>query len=294
MANKFNKDLFSYLDEEGLVFTKEDRAETFNKIQKMNCKKQNKSTNLNYFGKRHVGPIIGTVMALILAFGVLLPTLYSGNELSQENPNNQQASQQENISFSALLLGVDSTNHRSSINILLTYNSGDKSINLVSIPRDTYVEVFNSEGKMTGKDKLLNTYALNSNPESVLTTVSNLFDISIDYYSVIPIEEIYGVLGISDSDEKDKIIQRNYIGDLFKERLPFSQFKNLIEKNKTNIPNVILNQFQMEDNYSESIQVINMEKGLKEKFINGFYYVEINHNLLEETSKTLKQHLAEE
>ncbi|WP_186577171.1 LCP family glycopolymer transferase [Aquibacillus kalidii] len=291
MDNKFNKELFSYLDEEDLAFTKEDRVETLNKIQKNKYKKQNNHPTLHHIVKRYVGPILGSVMALILAIGLLLPNLYSGNDISQENPNKQQASQQEDISFSALLMGEDS-NHRSDINILLTYNSGDKSINLVPIPRDTYVEIFNSEGKMIGKNKLLHATALNAKHEPVLTTVSNLFDISIDYYSVIPIERIFGVLGISESDKKDNIIQKNEVGNLLKERLSFSQFKNLLEESETNIPSDILNQFQLEDSNSESIQVIDMEKGIEEKFINEIYYVEINQNLLETTSNTLKQHLS--
>lgn len=290
MDNKFNKALFSYLDEEDLAFTKQDREETLNKIQKKN-KKQNNKTTLQRIGKRYVGPILGTVIALILAIGLLLPHLYSGNEISQENSIKQHASQQEDISFSALLMGVDLTPPQSDINILLTYNSGDNSINLIPIPSDSYVEIFNSEGEMIGKDKLLYAPALNVKPEPVLKTVSNLFDISIDYYSVIPIEDIYGVLGVSESDEKDNIIQKNEVGNLLKERLSFSQFKNLLKESETNIPSEIFNQFQLEDSNSESIQVIDMEKGIEEKFINDIYYLEINQNLLEKTSNTLKQHL---
>ncbi|WP_112181139.1 LCP family protein [Paraliobacillus zengyii] len=291
MDNKFNKELFSYLDEEDLAFTKKDRVETLNKIQKKKYKKENNNTTLHRIGIHYVGPILGSVMVLILAIGLLLPNLYSGNEISQETPNKQQASQQEDISFSTLLMGVDSNSHRSDINILLTYNSGDDSIILVPIPRDTYVEMFNSEGKMIGKDKLLHATALNVKRDPVLKTVSNLFDISIDYYSVTSIEDFYEVLGVSESAEKDNIIKKNEVGNLLKKQLSFSQFKNLLEESETNIPSDIFNQFQLEDSNSESIQVIDMEEGIEEKFINDVYYVEINQNLLDMTSNTLKQHL---
>lgn len=296
MDNKFKKELFSYLEEEDLTFNKEDRIETFKKIQQNNNEKQNKNTTFFRIGKRYVGPILGTVMVFLLAIGLLLPNLYSGNEISQENPNKQQASQQEDFSFSALIMGEDSSDnsiHRSTINILLTYNSSDNSMKLVQIPRDTHVEIFNSEGKMIGEDKLMNAFALNSTPKPVLTTVSNLFDISIDYFSVIPEEDIYAGLGINKADIKVNSIQLNEMGDLIKERLSFSQIKNLIEESETNIPSDIFNQFQMEDSNSESIQVIDMEKGIQETFINGNYYVEINQSLLETTSNTLKQHLGD-
>ncbi|PAV29309.1 hypothetical protein CIL05_13010 [Virgibacillus profundi] len=288
MDNKFNKQNSSFLDDDDLTFTKEDRTETFKKIQENNNKKQNNTFFL--IGKRYVAPILGTVMVLILAVGLLLPNLYSGSEISQDNPDKQQASQQEGISFSALLLGEESydINNRSTINILLTYNSGDNSMKLVPIPRDTLVKIFNSDGEGIREDKLTHASALNSTPEPVVTTVSNLFDISIDYYSVIPEEDIYTELGISKDEARDNRYTINEIGDFIKERLSFSQIKKLLEESDTNIPSDMLN--QMKNNNSESIQVIDMEKGVTET-INGIYYWKVNQNLLEKTSTTLKQHL---
>ncbi|WP_176555772.1 LCP family protein [Virgibacillus ndiopensis] len=296
MDNKFQKELFSYMEEEDLTFNKEDRIETLKEIQENNNKKQYKNITIFSIGKRYIGPILGTVMVMFLAIGLFIPNLFSGNEISQENPNKQRAaSQQDDFSFSALIIGEnssDNSNHRSNITMLLTYNKNDNSMKLVPIPRDAYVEIFNSEGKMIGKDKLMNASALNSTHIPVLKTVSNLFDISIDYYSVIREEDIYTGLGINKDDIKVNSTQLNELGDLIEERLSFSQIKNLIEESETtNIPKDIFNQFQMKDSNSESIQVINMEKGIEETFINGIYYVQINQNLLEKTSNTLKQHL---
>lgn len=297
--DKFNKEFPSFEDDHDLTFTKDDRIETFKKIQENYHGKQDNGSTFFRIGKRYVGPISGTVMVLILAIGLLLPNLYSGNEIGQENPNKQQASKQEDYSFSALIMGEDSSedsNHRSTINILLTYNNNnDNSMKLVPIPRDTYVKIYNSEGKIIGEDKLTNASALNyPNPEPTLTTVSELFtDISIDYYAVIPEGDIYGELGISKDEARNNQFTINEIGYLMKERLSYSQIRNLLEESETNIPSEIINQFQMEESNAESIQVIDMEKGIEETFINGIYYVEINENILETTSNTLKQHLGD-
>lgn len=259
MDNKFNKRLFSYLEEEDLTFTKEDRIETFKKIKRNN---KNKKTNNNItfiqIGKRYIGPILGTVMVFILAIGLLLPNLYSGNEIGQENPNKQLASQQEGLSFSALVMGKDSTTYRNNITILLTYNSSDKSLTLVPIPRDTYVELINSEGEMIREDKIVHALALESTPESAMKTVSNLFDFSIDYYFVIPEENIYAALEVAKDDVKVNQSQTNEIGNLIKEQLSITEIRNLLNESETNIPSEILNQFQVENSNSESIQVIDM------------------------------------
>ncbi|WP_337017931.1 LCP family protein [Oceanobacillus massiliensis] len=295
MVNKSNKELFSYLEKEDLTFTKEDRIETIKKVHRNSNK--NKSNNYPIFFnivKRYIGPLLGTAVVLLLAIGLLLPNLYQGNEIKQ--PITQQASKQEAISFSVLLLGEDSaesSNHRSTIHILLTYNSKDNSMKLVPIPRETYVEIFNSEGKSMGKDKLMHALALESNPELAVTAVSNLFDFPIDYYSVIPEEDIYAKLEMAKDDTGMNGIQTNEFGDLLKERLSFSDIKSLLTEGETNIPSDILNQLQTVKSNSESTHVIDMEKGIEETFINGIYYKQIDQRLLETTSDTLKQHLAD-
>lgn len=296
MDNKFNEELFSYLEEEDLTFTKEDRIATFKKIQGNNNKeKPNNNIIFIQMFKRYAGPILGTVMVLILGIGLLLPNLYSGNEIDQENPNKQLASQQTNLSFSALVMGRNSTTYRNNITILLTYNSSDKSLTLVPIPRDTYVELINSEGEMIGEDKVVHALAYESTPDLAVKTVSNLFDLSIDYYVVIPEENIYAALEVAKDDVRVNLSQTYEVGDLIKEQLSQSEIKALLKESETNIPSDILNQFQEENINSESVQVIDMAgKGITETVINSIYYVVINQTLLESTSDILKQHLSDE
>ncbi|RCW76878.1 LCP family protein [Saliterribacillus persicus] len=289
MDNNFKKELFSYMDEEELIFSKEDRKKTINKIQEKKKRKHSNNTFIR-IKKGYLAPILGTAIALIIAIGLLLPNLNTTNEISQENTDKQQATEQEDISFSALLMSKDSGNRGSDLNILITYNSNNDLINLISIPPDTYVDIFNPVGKVVAKDKLLHASAINLEPEPVLATVSNLFDLPIDYYSVIPIEEIYTVLGITKDSEKVDIIQKNEIGNLIKERLSISKFKSLLEKSETNIPRDINNQIELSES-SKSINVIDMKDGLEEKLINEIYYVEFKEDFLETISNDLKQHL---
>ncbi|MFD1362879.1 LCP family protein [Lentibacillus salinarum] len=292
MDNKFNKEVFSYLEKEDLKFTEEDRVETLNKIQEKKHKKQDNNMTLLNISKRYVLPVLGSVTALILAIVVLLPNLNIGNEIVQENSDKQLAAQHEESSFSVLIMGKDSadeTNRRNNINILLTYNSDDNSMNVVSIPRDTYVEIVNSEGEMIGQDKLMHASAYEPDPEAAITTVSNLFDISIDYHAIMSEKNIYEKLGIAEKDARENRKIINEMGGLIKDRLSASEIKTLLDESETTIPRDVLN--QIEDMNSGSMQVIDVAKGIEEKLMNDIYYVEINQKLLEKTSNTLKNHL---
>ena len=62
---------------------------------------------------------------------------------------------------------------------------------VVSIPRDTYAPISDKDDGTTSYDKLLFAYVNGSGgAENVRTTVSNLFDLPIDYYAVIDLETI--------------------------------------------------------------------------------------------------------
>ncbi|MGM9923438.1 MAG: LCP family protein [Bacillus sp. (in: firmicutes)] len=85
---------------------------------------------------------------------------------------------------SILIIGVDdsdtrnySDSTRSDALMLATFNKKDKSVKLLSIPRDSYVYV-PEKGDYT---KINHAYALNG-AKSSIETVENLLDIPIDYY----------------------------------------------------------------------------------------------------------------
>lgn len=88
-----------------------------------------------------------------------------------------------NEAFSVLLLGVDNVDlnrndvGRTDTMIVATVNPKNSQIKLVSIPRDTYVEIVGRNKK----DKINHAYAFGGASMSI-ATVEKLLDIPIDYY----------------------------------------------------------------------------------------------------------------
>lgn len=88
--------------------------------------------------------------------------------------------------FSVLLLGVDERENdsgRSDTMIVLTVNPIEKSVKMISIPRDTLTTIV---GKGT-EDKINHAYAFGG-VEMSMDTVENLLDIPIDYFVQINME----------------------------------------------------------------------------------------------------------
>lgn len=75
--------------------------------------------------------------------------------------------------------GEVSSTGRSDVNILAIVNPKTRQVLLVSTPRDSYIEISNSNGK-TGLDKL--THAGNAGIEYSISALENLYGISVDYY----------------------------------------------------------------------------------------------------------------
>src|SRR3954470_19209550 len=121
---------------------------------------------------------------------------------------------------SVLFIGVDDseergygTNSRSDALILATFNEKAKSVKLVSIPRDSYVNIPDY-----GKDKITHAHA-NGGPVTTIETAEELLDIPVDFYVKLNfnafVDVINAIGGIkvdvpydfseSDSDEKKRI-----------------------------------------------------------------------------------------
>jgi LCP family protein required for cell wall assembly len=88
----------------------------------------------------------------------------------------------DNVSI--LIMGVDENDHRENAEaartdalMVATLNEEDKSVNLVSIPRDSYVYV-----PEVGYETKINHAHAHGGPHATRETVEHLLDIPIDYY----------------------------------------------------------------------------------------------------------------
>lgn len=108
--------------------------------------------------------------------------------------------------ISILFIGVDdsskrdqsSSSIRSDALVLATLNNEDKSIKLVSIPRDTYTLIPDA-GK---EDKITHAYAYNG-PSSTIESVENLLEIPVDYYVRMDFEAFIDVVDALDGIRVD-------------------------------------------------------------------------------------------
>ena len=107
--------------------------------------------------------------------------------------------------FSILFIGIDDSeerdyqgNSRSDALILATFNKDQKSIKLMSIPRDSYVYV--PEKGVTTK---INAAHAAGGPKATMATVENLFDIPVDYYVRMNFKAFIDVVDSLDGIEVD-------------------------------------------------------------------------------------------
>ncbi|MFD1851428.1 LCP family protein [Oceanobacillus bengalensis] len=197
-------DFFNHSSDSKLTFTKEDRDKVFEQINRTENDKMQKKPFIS-FSKR-IAYFAASLVAVGLSILLFIPSIFSGNinyeENNGTNPNGAVVQKDEN--FTALL-AIKDENQRIPLNLLLTYNKDKNRMKVLSIPRDTYVPISDNDGT---NDKLTHAYAYGSEgAESVKTTVSNFFDIPIDYYAVIDLKTfstmIDSVDGINYDIEED-------------------------------------------------------------------------------------------
>ncbi|MGG5255415.1 LytR family transcriptional regulator [Neobacillus sp. SM06] len=142
--------------------------------------------------------VIGIILFLIiLAGGAYAFSVYKSLKdtvatMNQPIDRKQSAKRTEPVAltkkqpFSVLMLGVDERQGdkgRSDTIIVLTVNPNNKSVKMLSIPRDTRTEIV-GKGKL---DKINHAYAFGDIPMA-MNTVEKFLDIPIDYYMKINME----------------------------------------------------------------------------------------------------------
>jgi polyisoprenyl-teichoic acid--peptidoglycan teichoic acid transferase len=136
------------------------------------------------------------LLVLLIGMGVYAYSVYNSLTNAVETMHHpvdrksekrtEEVSLQNKQPFSVLLLGVDERKGdrgRSDTMIVLSVNPKLNSVKMLSIPRDTRVEII---GKGT-QDKINHAYAFGSE-EMAMNTVENFLDIPIDYFVKVNME----------------------------------------------------------------------------------------------------------
>lgn len=119
-------------------------------------------------------------------------SMHSPLERSNSDKRTSEIDFKKRDPLSFLILGVDERTGdkgRSDSMILLTVNPNKKSIQMVSIPRDTRTEII---GKGF-EDKINHAYAFGG-PEMSIATIENFLDIPVDYFIQVNMESFKDIV----------------------------------------------------------------------------------------------------
>ncbi|NEU30611.1 LCP family protein [bacterium LRH843] len=185
MKDKSLKDTFNHMSNQELSFTKEDRAEVFEQLHKMEKNNIQKKSS-GSISKKFV-PLTASLFAVGLCLLFFIPTILQGNVNNENNGTDSNGEVSQEGEYFTTLFMVKDENNRIPINLLLTYSKDKKMMKFLSIPRDTYAPISDKNDGTTSYDNLAFAYG-SGGAEDVTTTVSNLFDLTIDYYAVMDLE----------------------------------------------------------------------------------------------------------
>lgn len=150
--------------------------------------------------------IIVITLFSIIGFGVYfaMQTLQAaGQSYDDLNGREKSDKREEAVSIrqdpvSILLMGVEDyssggQNGRTDTLMVATFNPDDEKLKLLSIPRDTLVEIV---GK--GFEDKINHAHVHGGKEMTIETVENFLDIPIDYYATVNFETFKNIVDILD------------------------------------------------------------------------------------------------
>ena len=171
--------------------------------------------------KKHVWKVILIVLGVLLliggsAFGYFVfkanETAENTNEKLERGDKSERREETVDLTkdhFSVLLAGVDGgaslEEGRSDSLIVATFNKKSRQVTLVSIPRDSYVDIILESEDTPFKDKINHAYAYGG-IDATIATVENLLDIPIDYYATINFDGIEDLVDAVGGVEVDVLI----------------------------------------------------------------------------------------
>lgn len=116
------------------------------------------------------------------------------NTTTSGNKIDTLTSESSDLKISVLLIGVDNDSEREATEgvegarsdtlIYLTYNGKNKTINMVSIPRDTWVDIYDGTDNLQGQNKINSAYNLGKE-DATISTVKHFLNLPVDYYATV-------------------------------------------------------------------------------------------------------------
>ena len=259
MDDKRIREKFNNMSVHELRFTQEDRNKVFERINKMEKNNTTQKTSLVSIPKQF-SIFTASLLVVGLCIVLFIPSILHGSLNNENNGSNASGIKSHEGEYSTTLFMVKDENNRIPINLLFTYSKDKKMMKVLSMPRDTYVPIDKNDGT-TSYDKLTHAYAYGSGgAESVRTSISELFDLPIDYYTVMDLETfsklIDSVNGIDYSLQEDiqvRAISRvsfefkkgsnHFTGEeVVALMMAATEGVRLDEENQLNIINAVINQ----------------------------------------------------
>jgi LCP family protein required for cell wall assembly len=181
----------------------------------MRAKRRKKKKFLRWIG--------GIIAVLLIGAGAFAYSVYNNvkqtvNQMHEDvnwksEKRNDAVSFEKKTPISILLIGVDERKGdrgRADSLIVMTVNPNKKSIEMVSVPRDTRTEIV---GKGT-KDKINHSYAFGG-VEMTMATVEHFLDIPIDYYIKVNMESFRDIVDAVGGVTVDNPFAFTYDGTTF-------------------------------------------------------------------------------
>jgi LCP family protein required for cell wall assembly len=160
----------------------------------MRAKRRKKKKWLRWIG--------GIVAVLLIGTGAFAYSVYHNvkqtlNQMHEDvnwksEKRNDEVSFEKKTPISILLIGVDERKGdrgRADSLIVMTVNPNKKSIEMVSVPRDTRTEII----RKGTKDKINHSYAFGG-VEMTMATIEHFLDIPIDYYIKVNMESFRDIV----------------------------------------------------------------------------------------------------
>lgn len=192
MEDKKLKEKFTNKAIRELRFTKEDRNKVFKQIHKMD--EEYNPQKKWFVSIAKLAPLTVSLLMVGLCIFLFIPSILQENVSNKNNGTDINGVVPRSDKDITALFTVKDEDNRIPFNLLLTYNKEKKVMKVLSIPRDTYAPIVDKDGT-TSYDKMTFAYVDGSGgAESVRTTVSKLFDLPIDYYAVMELENFSTVI----------------------------------------------------------------------------------------------------